>query len=238
MLDTARKHTSLLVTVTAIAVLAASQASAQEGATKPGDGAEQAGPAAGVNADTIDGRHAIGPTTDAKRRAGKLVATNAQGYLPNDIVLKARNADTLDGLDSPVFARSAALGSAAGAVNEADNPVHWRQLKGIPAGFADGADAGITGIEIKYVLSDWKSASPDGWTDTHAPCPEGSIAVGGGGIGYSKLVLTASYAYAYGSAWGVYMHNTDPSSSHGFQAFAVCLSTIPAGGIAFSPARG
>jgi hypothetical protein len=69
------------------------------------------------------------------------VATNAAGYLPNDIIAKAQNADTLDGLDSAVFARAALLRGATGAVNEPDNPVHWNQLKGVPTGFADGAVA-------------------------------------------------------------------------------------------------
>lgn len=33
----------------------------------------------------------------------------------------------------------------AGAVNDGDNPVHWKQLKGVPAGFADGTDDGAGG---------------------------------------------------------------------------------------------
>jgi hypothetical protein len=133
----ARRHTSLLIVISAIVVLAATQVAAQEGARKPGTDGEATTPA-GINADTVDGRHAVGPAALPAQRAGKLVATNAQGYLPADIVLKAQNADRLDGLVSTVFARAALLKGAAGAVNEPDNPVHWNQLKGVPAGIADG----------------------------------------------------------------------------------------------------
>jgi hypothetical protein len=71
-----------------------------------------------------------------------LVATSAAGYLPNDIIRKAPDADLLDGLEAAAFARAAALRSPDGAVNETDNPVHWRQLKGVPASLADGGDSG------------------------------------------------------------------------------------------------
>jgi hypothetical protein len=129
MLEKVRRHTSLFVAVTAVAILAASQAVAQ------------AGPA-GLDADTVDGRHAWGPGASLTDRAGDLVATNAAGYLPNDIIRKAPDADLLDGLEAAAFARAAALRSPDGAVNETDNPVHWRQLKGVPASLADGGDSG------------------------------------------------------------------------------------------------
>jgi hypothetical protein len=93
MLESVRRHTSLLIAVLAVMVLAASQAVAQPGAAKPG----QAEAAAGVNADTVDGRHAVGAVGDPTVRAGKLVATNAQGYLPANIILKVAEADKLDG---------------------------------------------------------------------------------------------------------------------------------------------
>jgi hypothetical protein len=35
--------------------------------------------------------------------------------------------------------------SNPGTVNDADNPVHWTKLKGVPAGFADG-----TGIAARF----------------------------------------------------------------------------------------
>jgi len=41
---------------------------------------------AGLNADSVDGQHAVRYSTKKSKRAGKLVATNAAGYLPSNIV--------------------------------------------------------------------------------------------------------------------------------------------------------
>ena len=60
------------------------------------------------NADKVDGRHAVGSSASSGTRAGKLVATNSEGRLPNYIVRRvasADNAGTLDGLDSAAFKR-------------------------------------------------------------------------------------------------------------------------------------
>jgi hypothetical protein len=53
-----------------------------------------------MNAHKVDGKHAVGAKASPSRRAGKLVATGASGYLPNGIIKKARDADRLDGKDS------------------------------------------------------------------------------------------------------------------------------------------
>lgn len=53
-----------------------------------------------VNADKVDGKSAVGAKATAKKRAGKLVATNRAGMLPSDIVGKVADAELLDGLDS------------------------------------------------------------------------------------------------------------------------------------------
>jgi hypothetical protein len=55
------------------------------------------------NADKVDGKHAVGFSASIAGRAGKLVATNAAGRLPNDIIAKAPDADQLDGVDSDGF---------------------------------------------------------------------------------------------------------------------------------------
>ena len=60
-----------------------------------------------VNAHMVDGKHAVGAGTSRARRAGKLVATNSAGLLPNNIISKAPNADRLDGADSTAFVRRA-----------------------------------------------------------------------------------------------------------------------------------
>ena len=55
------------------------------------------------NADKVDGRHAVGATATAGQRAGKLVAINGNGNLPNDIIAQAPDAERFDGVDSRKF---------------------------------------------------------------------------------------------------------------------------------------
>lgn len=52
------------------------------------------------NSDKVDGKHAVGAGTSVSNRKGKLVATGSAGRLPNNIIAKAPNADTVDGIDS------------------------------------------------------------------------------------------------------------------------------------------
>lgn len=66
-----------------------------------------------VNADKVDGRHAVGAAATQAQRAGKLVAANADGRLPNGIIAKAPDAEKLDGIDSAGFLRK--TGKAANA---------------------------------------------------------------------------------------------------------------------------
>lgn len=49
------------------------------------------------NADQVDGKHAVGAATTSAKRAGKLVATNSSGRLPNNIIAKAPDAAKLNG---------------------------------------------------------------------------------------------------------------------------------------------
>lgn len=55
------------------------------------------------NADTVDGKHAVGASAPIAKRKGKLVATDNKGRLPNNIIRKARDADRLDGRNSTAF---------------------------------------------------------------------------------------------------------------------------------------
>lgn len=59
-----------------------------------------------INADKVDGKDAVGAGATRTARAGKLVATNSRGYLPNNILVKAKDSNLLDGLDSTSFLRS------------------------------------------------------------------------------------------------------------------------------------
>lgn len=49
------------------------------------------------NADKVDGRHAVGAGASVANRRGKLVATNKNGVLPNNIIARAPNSARLGG---------------------------------------------------------------------------------------------------------------------------------------------
>jgi hypothetical protein len=71
-----------------------------------------------VNADKVDGKHAVGAGASTQQRKGKLVATNSSGRLPNNIIAKAPNADLLDGLDSKALkVTGQGLGGATTNIN-------------------------------------------------------------------------------------------------------------------------
>ena len=56
-----------------------------------------------VNADKVDGKHAVGAGTSAADRAGKLVATNSVGVLPNNIIATAPDAANLGGMPPATY---------------------------------------------------------------------------------------------------------------------------------------
>lgn len=56
-----------------------------------------------LNSDKVDGKHAVGVRATVAQRAGKLVATDSTGRLPNNIISKAPDAQKLDGRDSAAY---------------------------------------------------------------------------------------------------------------------------------------
>ena len=71
-----------------------------------------------INADKVDGKHAVAAGASSSSRRGKLVATDGKtGRLPNNIIAKAPDADKLDGISSNGFVRDgdAAGGALAGS---------------------------------------------------------------------------------------------------------------------------
>src|SRR5687768_13393546 len=50
-----------------------------------------------ANADRVDQKHAVGAGASSDSRAGKLVATNGEGKLPNNIINKAADSARLGG---------------------------------------------------------------------------------------------------------------------------------------------
>jgi hypothetical protein len=79
------------------------------------------------NADKVDGKHAVAATRSGNRRAGKLVATNSDGYLPNNILRSARDARRLNGFLANELVR-ASFGGRIGDVGDFDyesfTPIH------------------------------------------------------------------------------------------------------------------
>lgn len=51
-----------------------------------------------ANADKVDNKHAVGAKASVTKRAGKLVATDKTGRLPNDIIAKAPDSALFNGL--------------------------------------------------------------------------------------------------------------------------------------------
>ncbi|MGH2755273.1 MAG: hypothetical protein ACRDLB_12695 [Actinomycetota bacterium] len=69
------------------------------------------------NADKVDGRHAVGARASLETRAKKLVATNKNGRLPNNIIRKApaaRDADRVGGFGPTAFVRGCQAGALRG----------------------------------------------------------------------------------------------------------------------------
>lgn len=50
-----------------------------------------------ANADKVDGKHAVGAGASVTKRAGKLVATNSEGRLPDNIIAQAPDSALFDG---------------------------------------------------------------------------------------------------------------------------------------------
>lgn len=85
-------------------------------------------PAAGVNADRVDGKHAVDSDAIKKHRANKLVATDEDGYLPPNILkplwrlVQDVPAAFADGIDNGIVAMTVTqvVGAAAGVVAGGD----------------------------------------------------------------------------------------------------------------------
>jgi hypothetical protein len=88
-----------LVTVTAVGALA-------QDAPETATGQSIVPSVTSLNAHRVDGRHAVSARASRARRAGKLVATNKQGYLPANIVkpawrlIQGKPAGFADGVDN------------------------------------------------------------------------------------------------------------------------------------------
>jgi len=92
-----------------------------------------------LNAGAVDGLSAVKATSQKAKRMGKLVATDAKGFLPSNIV-KAKWG-LIGGKPAFLADGQVGWGEIAGIPGPlADGQVGWGEIAGIPGGFADGVD--------------------------------------------------------------------------------------------------
>lgn len=187
-------------------------------AQSEGSSAEEASaPAAGINADRVDGKHAVGATTDNARRARKLVATNRRGFLPSNIV------KPLWGLirDIPAVL--------------ADGVVGWGEVANKPAGFADGVDnVGVAKVRVVQIDgAQVDVAAGSGPAGFFLACPEGSVVVGGGYSTPLKVVQSRPDGPSDpGDPWGwEVIVERDPAAAKPISLRVSCISTDPPGAL-------
>ena len=91
------------------------------------------------NAGKVDGFNAVGAGASLSKRAGKLVATNKNGYLPNDIIRTAPNSDRLGGLPVNAYVKACGFGTIAGfAEVPGQVGANWTTVDGYSQGFESG----------------------------------------------------------------------------------------------------
>lgn len=110
------------------------------------------------NAGKVDGRHAVGPGASSERRAGKLVATDRKGFLPNNIIREARDSRALDGVSADRYTTDCDPGSVGGVAAveaPASLSAEWTSINGYMfvhtiGGAPPGADdCELTGVEAR-----------------------------------------------------------------------------------------
>lgn len=83
------------------------------------------------NAGHVDGLRAVSADTSVHDRAGKLVATNAHGELPNGIIHRARDSARLGGIPATAYQQACSPGTIAGfAQVPGDVGAQWTQVAG------------------------------------------------------------------------------------------------------------
>jgi hypothetical protein len=125
-----------IISTAVVAVIVSVVTATAVGALAKDEPATTAITAAGINADKVDGRHAVSYTNIATKRANKLVATNANGYLPSNIIrpkwalIKDRPSILRDG--KVTWAEVSDKPTIPGG------SVAWPDVTGKPATLADG----------------------------------------------------------------------------------------------------
>ena len=100
------------------------------------------------DANRVDGKHAVSAGASRSTRAGKLVATGSGGFLPNNIILKAPNADRLDGFNSPAFARSVA---PSGSLQRGEFGTEFRSAGAVTINFPTPLARGLASNRVHFI---------------------------------------------------------------------------------------
>lgn len=122
------------------------------------------------NAHKVDGRHAVGAGASIDKRAGKLVATNKKGRLPNNIIKKARDANKLDGLDSSAFATASELSGVSAELSQLEALLltvrsDLRKVRHIETGNGVGSNFGCPSGNLGVSISNgWGESVDDRFT--------------------------------------------------------------------------
>lgn len=162
-----------------------------------------------VNADKVDGKHAVGAGASVEARAGKLVATNKKGTLPNNIISTAADSAKLGGKSLGNLASIALSHTDDAYASQTPNrycdtmPVTVTQasLAFVDVSLSALGGNGGTDFAVRPVVSD------DGWT-TYSTSPGAGGSLAGSApqgkwatvAASSPFELTAGKTYSFG-AW-------------------------------------
>ena len=184
-----------------------------------------------LNADTVDGLSAVKATNKKAKRRNRLVATDAKGFLPSNIIkakwglIAGKPAFLADGLVgwNEIAGIPAAL---------ADGQVGWGEVQGIPAALADGVDGGVTSIKI----TSWRgigsvfTGTAFATGSATAKCQEGRLIAGGYEVeGDLQINVFASKPIGP-DTWQVTAQVSTAATSV-LYAFAICVTTDPGGAV-------
>lgn len=103
------------------------------------------------NADAVDGKHAVGAGAKPAARAGKLVATNSAGRLPNNIIDTAPNSARLGGIAPGGFLRADGKAADADSLDNLDSTAFLRaDGKAVDSDKLDGKDGNDLAVKTAF----------------------------------------------------------------------------------------
>lgn len=165
------------------------------------------------NADRVDGKHAVGAAAPVAKRKGKLVAAGKNGYLPNNAIKRAQNADKVDGIDSPELVLPSVVPSGRtvygryGVSGVGDGTGAWGGSVSFPVPLPSALDFDYTtGEPTPQCPGSYQSPSAEpGWLCLYEESREG-LAAGLPSVGVNKYGF--HFAFTDSGAGDVYATGT------------------------------